>query len=207
MAGLSRIDRLTLERDALREELQLRRSELVAAMADAARLRALLREARDAFDEMTGDYPKELVATEEWYLLGAPAGAAPTVVDVIAPADEMTQLRRMATWGLHPSNEPAARKVWAYAADEINRLTAEVERLREAIRWHRLAAEETVGADTTDPEYYEPFDHALWAALGESTPAPIDDRTERWIEKVKADAKPGPKHALSESTPEVPSDG
>lgn len=56
------------------------------------------------------------------------------------------------------------------AHSEIERLTAEVERLREAIRWHRLAAEETVGADTTDPEYYEPFDHALWAALRESTP-------------------------------------
>ena len=58
------------------------------------------------------------------------------------------------------------------AVEVIERLTAERDRLREAIRWHRLAAGETVGVPTDDHKYYEPFDHALWAALGES---PVPD--------------------------------
>lgn len=141
-----------------------------------------------------------------------------------------------------PSLSRVGEKVAEQAA-EINRLTAEVERLAE---WKRSAIGVLAAWDAVFDALGQPgplggskaenalaeverlrdlldeaHDSLPWceccdvmgrpcsigAALGESTPAPIDDRTERWIEKVKADAKPGPKHALSESTPEVPSDG
>ena len=62
----------------------------------------------------------------------------------------------------------AADEALRVAERDLAALTAERDRLREAIRWHRLAAEETVGVPTDDHKYYEPFDHALWAALGES---------------------------------------
>ena len=66
----------------------------------------------------------------------------------------------------------AADEALRVAERDLAALTAERDRLREAIRWHRLAAEETVGVPTDDHKYYEPFDHALWAALGES---PVPD--------------------------------
>lgn len=44
--------------DAANEAIDLR--------AEVDRLRALLREANDAFDEVTDDYAKELVAGEGW---------------------------------------------------------------------------------------------------------------------------------------------
>lgn len=44
--------------DAANEAIDLR--------AEVDRLRALLREANDAFDEVAGDYAKELAEGEEW---------------------------------------------------------------------------------------------------------------------------------------------
>lgn len=98
-------------------------------------------------------------------------------------ADELTQLRRMATWGLDPSNEPAARKVWAYAADEIERLTAEVERLRVSDRRARRVA--SVLADYVLTWLQRALDQVAneeAAALGESTPEPevCTGVTARW---------------------------
>lgn len=66
----------------------------------------------------------------------------------------------------------AADEALRVAERDLAALTAERDRLREAIRWHRLAAEASMGASIDDPENYEPFDHALWAALGES---PVPD--------------------------------
>jgi hypothetical protein len=40
--------------------------DLRAALDENERLRRLLTEANDAFDECTGDYPKTLVEGEEW---------------------------------------------------------------------------------------------------------------------------------------------
>lgn len=51
-----------LENDLI--DVALERDEVVTY---SARVALLLAAARDAFDECTGDYPKELVADEAWY--------------------------------------------------------------------------------------------------------------------------------------------
>ena len=54
--------------------------------AEVEWLRGLLSDARDAFDECTGDYPKELVAGDEWYRLTS-------TPEVTEPAAQIEQLR------------------------------------------------------------------------------------------------------------------
>ena len=192
------------ERDRLRSQRDEARAELQRLTASAADLASEWESRRDQHRRSPGGLldradAYDLCADELRVLLAGDRRERPRPRPhrgggVVADRSVPDALARLA-------GRPEIAEYVALVAAEVNRLTAKVERLwdlldeaHDSLPWCECC--DVMGRPCS-----------IGAALGESTPAPIDDRTERWIEKVQADAKPGPKHALSESTPEVPSDG
>lgn len=125
-------------------------------------------------------------------------GGGPTDRVLADAADEIERLRTERDEGVALVKEGLdhIRRLMAErdAVEVIERLTAERDRLREELDAAQLRSIEArnPGIDTDEVKRLRS------AAIGES-PVPdepsVDEQTERWLERAKAGAQPGPKHA------------
>ncbi len=98
----------------------------------------------------------------------------------------------------------ASLQHWAREAAQAR---AENERLREAcfeasLRLHgSLARHRDLDLDLVSYQYVTSASSLLNVALDHS--GTLDDQTERWLERAKADAQPGPKHAATDLMAEL----
>lgn len=102
---------------------------------------------------------------------------------------------------------PLGRSLALNTLAEVERLSAENERLREAcfeasLRLHgSLARHRDLDLDLVSYQYVTSASSLLNVALDHS--GTLDDQTERWLERAKADAQPGPKHAATDLMAEL----
>lgn len=102
---------------------------------------------------------------------------------------------------------PLGRSLALNTLAEVERLSAENARLREAcfeasLRLHgSLARHRDLDLDLVSYQYVTSASSLLNVALDHS--GTLDDQTERWLERAKADAQPGPKHAATDLMAEL----